>query len=191
MGRRSSPVSRLSHTVNGKPVTVPWWRYSGWVVTWDEKRVYGWRQWKAANVSRPFSFPHRGRSYLDVLRAIERVITVLKKAEKPRVDGVAASVADPALAKRCPMLAAHLTQASWEDGTPRQVSTLSIFTGDGAWKACLRDRENGLCLWVAATAFDRLPGALETALGDENTVWRADRQQPGDTASRQRKQKGS
>lgn len=191
MSRRTSRGRSLLHTVNGRRSTAPWWKHFGWVVVWDRWRVYGWRQWRAGNVSRPFSFPHRGRSYLDMLRDIERVIEVLTKSTAPRVDGAAVAVSDPALSKKYPMLAAHLTQATWEDGSPRQVSTMSIFTGDGAWKACLRDRERGLCLWVAATAFERLPGALETALGDENTVWRADRQQPGDVASRTRRGKSS
>lgn len=187
MGRRRRPGHGTLFTLNGVATTAPWWRSMGWVVTWDSRRVYGWRQWRAANVSRPFSFPHRGRSYLAALGDIERVIAMLSKASKPRVDGVAAQIVDPGLLKKCPMLASHLCQSLWEDGSPRQVSTLSIFTGDGAFKACLRDRENGLCLWVAATSFDRLPSVLEAALGDENTVWRQDRQQPGETATRVRK----
>lgn len=190
MARRSTRGGGVPYTIDGRRATRPWWVSAGWFVTWDRRRVYGWRQWRGGHVTRPFSFPHRGRSYLTVLGDIERTIAMLQKSTKPKVDGAAPQVVDPGLAKRCPALAAHLCQSLWDDGSPRQTSTLSVFTGDGAWKACLRDRENHLCLWVAATSFDRLTGALETALGDENTVWRHDRQVPGETASRTRKGKG-
>lgn len=94
-----------------------------------------------------------------------------------------------ALIESAPLLAEFLTATCYEDSpsVPRQVGTLLIFAQQGAWKACLRDRQEQRCLWVAATMFDDLVPVLETSLSDPTAVWRDDRLSGADSAKRQPK----
>jgi len=115
-------------------------------------------------------------------------MSLLKKADHetrsqpgPRV------LTDPGFAKKHPLLWSYLTQTAWEDGTARLTSSLLIFSDDGTLKGMLRDREAGLCLWVAGATFGGLLEALEGSLGDPRADWRQDRQQAGQTAKRQAK----
>lgn len=86
-----------------------------------------------------------------------------------------------------PLLADHLTATQYEDGGPREVSTLLVFSQDGLWKCCLRDRQEGRCLWAAAPKWSDLFDVLEAALGDPMAVWRDDRLAGAPAAGRQKK----
>lgn len=86
-----------------------------------------------------------------------------------------------------PLLVEYLSATTYDDGTPRQTSTLLLMAQDGAWKACLRDREQGMCLWVAAPSFGALIGVVEASLGLPDAPWRLDRASGHPTASRQPK----
>jgi len=176
-----SPASARSW-VTGRP----WWSERGWTVVGTASTLFGWRQYSTGHLSSVFEVARDDQPELTLLSLVEREITMLTRATAPRVEGVANGVVDPDLSKRHPTLAAHLCQVAWEDGTPRLPSTLSVFTSDGVFKACLRDRVANICLWVAAKSFGKLADALEAALNDPNTVWRADRQRDGDVASRRK-----
>lgn len=69
----------------------------------------------------------------------------------------------------------------------RQTSTLLIFAQDGSWKACLRDRQEQRCMWVAASVFNDLISVLEDALANGSGIWRDDRASGHDVAKRQKK----
>lgn len=183
-----SPRGELGSTKRGRrPRAAPWWVGFGWIVVRTQGEIHGWRQFRSGFVSCAFSFPVATRTRMEILSLVEQEIVMLERATRPKTEGGLSGTVDVDLAKKFPALAAHLCQAAWEDGDLRQTSTLAIFTGDGCWKACLRDRELGLCLWVAAKSFAALPGVLEAALGDPGTVWRVDRQASGAQASRKRK----
>lgn len=94
---------------------------------------------------------------------------------------------DPGFGGDFPLLWSYLTQNKWEDGTPRLTASLLVFADDGVLKAMLRDREAGLCLWVAGATVWGLFEALEGSLGDPRADWRQDRKGPGDTAKRTQK----
>jgi len=165
----------------------PWWEQFGWVVVCSGCQVFGWRQYRSGHVSSSFSFPVGDQTRLELLGMVECEIAMLQRATRPKVEGGSGTVLDADFLKKFPCLAAHLTQVCWDDGEVRQTSTLSIFTGDGCFKACLRDREQSLCLWIAAKTFADLPKVLEAALVDPNTVWRFDRANPGQVATRKKK----
>jgi hypothetical protein len=74
-----------------------------------------------------------------------------------------------------PQLFEHLTLDAWGDGSVRKTSSVTIFVTDGQFKAVLKDKEESLCLWMAAAVFEDLFAGLELALGDPATVWRQDR----------------
>lgn len=88
-----------------------------------------------------------------------------------------------------PLLAEFLTATCYEDSpqVPRLVGTLLIFAQQGIWKACLRDRQEQRCLWVAASGFNDLVTVAEHELGDPAAVWRDDRLSGAETAKRQPK----
>lgn len=112
----------------------------------------------------------------------------MKRPSKPgehMPSGVAAPPGN--LAETHPNLSEHLTATQYEDGSPRQTSTILAFAQDGLWKACLRDREEGRCLWVAASAYELLIDALEAMLCDPEAIWRDDRLSGQQSASRQKK----
>lgn len=118
-----------------------------------------------------------GEAHLMLDKAANRVIAGQVK-DVPR---------DAVYAQRHPTLWSHLTQTTWPDGSERATSSLLIFQQDGCLKGMLRDREAGLCLWVAAPGLGALFEVLESALGDPRTEWRVDRQEPGQRATRKRK----
>ncbi len=111
----------------------------------------------------------------------------LKKDEVRKVEGGTNGVKDPGAEKRFPRLFAHLTQTSWEDGTPRETSSVILFSQDGCYKAMLRDKAAALCLWVACPQLEKLLDVLEQSLADEKSVWRVDRAAGGQRSSRVKK----
>lgn len=123
------------------------------------------------------------------MRELDRVDgEVCKLLKKPTATSGAGSVPagylDPTFAKEYPTLWQYLTQTTWEDGTPREPSSLLIFPQDGVFKCMVRDKAAGLCLWVACRQMSQLLDAVESALADPVAEWRHDRQGAGETAKR-------
>ena len=69
---------------------------------------------------------------------------------------------------RWPSLVEYLSQTKWDDGSPRETSTLMLLVEDGMLKACINDRALGRSLWVAADE-------LNVALDAWRVTWRAGR----------------
>lgn len=113
---------------------------------------------------------------------------MLEKPANRKVAGISAELPrDVRAVKEYPLLWDHLSQRKWADGSPRQTSSLMIFEQDGVLKAMLRDKDAGLCLWVASKSLYGVLGALEAALGDPEAEWRVDRQAEGQQAKRVKK----
>lgn len=72
-----------------------------------------------------------------------------------------------------PTLLSYLTDDKYEDGTPRQRSTMSVFVEEGMVKIALNDRQEHASMYVAAeglgTALEALESKLDAGTGD----WRA------------------
>lgn len=92
-------------------------------------------------------------------------------------DGQAAE--DPEWGERYPLLYEHLTSLTWEDGKPREVSTLLLFAEHGLWKACLNDRAEGRAVFLADQSIAGLLEALETGLRVGDLDWRIRTRQGG------------
>jgi hypothetical protein len=71
-------------------------------------------------------------------------------------------------------LAEWMTATSYEDGTPRQVPTITFWCQGGEWKANLRDRAEGLCLWLSAGTWAELVKIIDAACQDSTYPWRRD-----------------
>jgi hypothetical protein len=73
---------------------------------------------------------------------------------------------------RHPALAEYLEVDAWEDGRPRQTSTLLLFLEDGVVKACLNDRDADRALWVSGGSVAGVLESLEAALSGGTGEWR-------------------
>jgi len=89
--------------------------------------------------------------------------------------GIPAGVAcaDPAWQERWPALCSHLFDLKYEDGAPRQTSTLMLLAEQGVAKACLNDREAERSAWVSGRSFTEALDALEAGLVEDRLDWRA------------------
>lgn len=109
---------------------------------------------------------------------------VLKRQPRKGAEGESGLPMDPGeFGTLYPCLWDHLTQERWDDGTARKTSSVTVFTDGGVVKCVLKDRDMGVCLWVASSGMDGLFVTLETALNDPTAVWRVDRAEGG-TAKR-------
>lgn len=71
-----------------------------------------------------------------------------------------------------PLLWEHLVHRTYEDGTARVTSSLTLFFEEGTWKACLSDRDNGLVAFVAGNEVLSLAFSLEAGLSAATLDWR-------------------
>lgn len=86
--------------------------------------------------------------------------------------GFSKPMADSAFRARCPMLYEYLSSATWEDASPRELSTLLFQLEDGLWKACLNDRACERSLWRTGQSMGDAIDALESALVAQTADWR-------------------
>ena len=77
-----------------------------------------------------------------------------------------------------PSLWQYMVDASWEDGSVRELATLLLFVDQDQAKACLNDKGTGRVAFVAAAspleALDRLEGQLNSQTVD----WRPSASKP-------------
>lgn len=105
---------------------------------------------------------------------------MLRKADMKRADilGNAALIGGD-YSVLYPTVWAYLTQATWEDGSVRKTSSITLFTDAGQLKAVLKDKETNLSLWSAGQSIEQVLGVMEALLLDPTAVWRQDRQETG------------
>lgn len=82
-----------------------------------------------------------------------------------------------ALAIAYPALWEWLTATSYDDGSPRQTSTLLIFVEDGQCKACLSDRDEDCSGWASGATLEGVMESLDARLTAGTLDWRAKRKQ--------------
>lgn len=100
---------------------------------------------------------------------------IRKLTEKERVKTQDAVVKDTHFAKLYPALWEFMTAAEYDDGSPRQKSSLTTFTQDGLFKALLKDPDNERCLWGSGETFSAALQCLNDLAADPDAVWREDR----------------
>jgi len=118
---------------------------------------------------------------------------LMRRKEKKHEQFERRAAADSELVERCPTLFDYLTATCYEQdpNQPRTTSTLTLFAQDGVWKANLRDRSEGCCLWVASPTLLGLLDILEAELNGATAVWRLDRLAGAAEASRRPIRKSS
>jgi len=107
-------------------------------------------------------------------------MSFLDKLREARPGAVAPSAMhDPAFQKTCPALFEYMTAVSFSDGQTRTPCSLTVFAEDGAFKACLSERDMDLTLWGTGATFHEALACLETRLVSPNPDWRKKRPQRG------------
>jgi len=99
--------------------------------------------------------------------------------------------ADPeGLAKSFPKLSEFLTAATFDGSKDRRESpTVTIWATSGTWRASVKDRAEGLVLWLSAPTVLELLGMLEDFCLSAEAPWRHD--QDGHQRDGKRVKKGS
>lgn len=98
---------------------------------------------------------------------------------------------DGTVPEACPMTAwfPHLwefgSEATFADGSHRQLPTLTVFAEQGLWKLCLNDRAEGQVAFVSGATLTAALHALEAGLRDGTLDWRRPRKsaRPGQIPS--------
>lgn len=112
---------------------------------------------------------------------------LMKKIERKVSGGTDTPMRDPSMEKVCPTLWQFLTDRTYDDGSKREPGSLLAFCQDGVIKLMLRDRDAGLCLWIASRTLSDAFKAAEGGLTNPDAEWRVDRQQEGQQASRRKR----
>jgi len=81
------------------------------------------------------------------------------------------------LSKSFPKLAEFMTSATFDGGKDRRESpTVTIWAAGGTWRASVKDRAEGLVLWLSAPDVMELIGMLEEFVLSPEAPWRHDEQ---------------
>lgn len=109
----------------------------------------------------------------EIMRRIWR--GTVKKKELSKMRGTLLHADPDGLKDNFPNLSEFMTAATFEEGEGRRESpTLTIWAQAGQWKCNLRDREEGLCMWLAAATLQELAVMLETFCLETEGPWRHD-----------------
>ena len=101
-----------------------------------------------------------------------------KKAE-PGLNGTpVAPITGGAWSSELPALVEFLAATAWSDGTSRLPGTLTLFTDDSQWKACLSDKAQSLIAFVSAPSPQEALQAAERGLTTATLDWRASSRLP-------------
>jgi len=138
-------------------------------------RRYGSSEWCPASVWNALSTHQR-----------EEMIMGFFDRERKRNEGEGqgGQLVDEAFAKRHATLVEVMSARGVVEGHETNRMSLSLFVQDGQWKAILKDKQDGLCLWVSAQTIAALWTSLEACLVDPETVWRTDRYAGANSAKR-------
>lgn len=113
----------------------------------------------------------------EIADAIWEVQHVKKKTSR---SGAGARLhAGPDLLKgHYPNLAEFMTCGVYEDGTTREAPTLTIWAAGGQWKCTVKDRAEGLVMWLSAEKLLELLALVEQMCLEEDGPWRVDDYSP-------------
>lgn len=83
------------------------------------------------------------------------------------------AVGEDGFAKKHPLLLSYLQDVSYDDGSSREPSSMSVFVEDGLFKIALNDRDLKRSAYVSADTLSGCMAALEAQLGKGVADWRA------------------
>jgi len=80
--------------------------------------------------------------------------------------------ADEGFVKKFPQINTYMTDAKWDDGTPREPSTLTWSVTSAGWQVALNDKAVRRSYYCTAPTQAEAMKLLEKALADGVDAWR-------------------
>jgi hypothetical protein len=103
------------------------------------------------------------------IMAKSRLAEVLARA---KASGLGQPATDEAFGVEYPILYALMTETSTDGKTKRQTSSVTLFTQDGMWKACVVEKDADVSLFGSADTFLGALANLEARLDAPIVDWR-------------------
>lgn len=116
--------------------------------------------WLRKKPERNFTYPWM--EWLEMKRYMTEATKADKKWKSP---------SEPMLMKR-PLIAQLLTDPWWEDGSPREVCSMTIRVGLDQTQISVNDTDNEQSITTTAGSLDEALETLEEALGAGRNLWR-------------------
>lgn len=101
----------------------------------------------------------------------------MKRKSVEQLVGVRVHASPAGLASTHPNLAEFMTAAVFEDeGKPaaRESPTVTVWCAGGQWKASVKDRAEGLVLWLSAESWAELWQMVDLFVMEGDAPWRHD-----------------
>jgi len=97
----------------------------------------------------------------------------MKRPTKAQSDAAAdCGSTDEGFAKRHPQLVQYMTDAKYDDGTPRELSSFTVTMTSGGVQVALNDKEERQSMYSTAGTLAEALKLLEKALADGVDAWR-------------------
>lgn len=119
----------------------------------------------------PPAYSHIG--LYDICKVEEFMVKFLKKhTDENGTPGTGRTLGKSKLIDAHPGLAEYLMTETWDDGSARAVSTLSISLADDGWKASLNDKEGKCSAFATGTTPELAISALNVLVESGEVDWR-------------------
>lgn len=102
----------------------------------------------------------------------------MRKKDRAKTPGAGLHASPDLLRGHYPKLAEWLTSAQYDDRTPREAPTVTLWASGGQWKMTLKDRAEGLVMWLSAEKLLELLMLAEQFCQEEEGPWRVDDYSP-------------
>jgi len=98
---------------------------------------------------------------------------MMKRPDPSQAASIATNgFSDEAWAKKYPSIVEHLVCGAYDDGTPRELSSLTISASDGQLQLALNDKEMRRSLYTSAGTLPEALQLMERALVSGTCPWR-------------------
>jgi hypothetical protein len=111
----------------------------------------------------------------------------VKKKDTKKVAGLKSHAAPGVLETSYPNLAQFLTTALYDDGEEREAPTMTLWAQGGLWKLSIKDRAEGLVMWLSAEKLLELMQLADIYCLEEDAPWRRDAHGDADKGKRLKK----
>ena len=110
---------------------------------------------------------------LEIAHAVWRY-RAMKKKDRLKTPGAGLHASPDLLKGKWPKLAEWLTSAAYDDGTPREAPTLTLWCSGGLWRLTLKDRADGMVMWLSSEKLLEVITLAEQYCLEEEAPWRVD-----------------
>lgn len=99
----------------------------------------------------------------------------MKRKDRSECPGLATHASARGLTELYPNLSEFMTAAQFEgDGDRREAPTITVWASGGQWKASVKDRAEGLVMWLSADSWAELWQMVDLMCLESTAPWRHD-----------------